>query len=566
MPTTTHRQKVHLALFIAVLVIQLILFGLWLSQHSDETELTQSFENSKKQNRAFVYSNAATQHYFDAENSFVEYLHSYNFNALSNYRNSLEKMSVYLDSLDRLVKEDRHFWYTVGRKKTKEQQIITLRKELDALLKVGVYRLTQKNTDNFLLTPYDYDKVLRSITYDSIRISDEMLKKSMLRRIGDAIVGKYDIKREELQIYMKMMYGNVKKTGSVEDQMRYIFNSTSRHYNDEFGQLRHTYSNLRERDRELMAINKKILKNSQDILLFYTQSAQEASQLQFDNAMKNIHAKKDFIGLLLLVMGTFTLLLAFYAWLAYKTEKFLDQAKTEAERNLTFKNRLIGMLGHEMRAPLGIIANLTNKMKSANTDKSLDNTVNLLHFTSNSLQVSVGQILDFSKNEHTDLTLHNAKINLKKEIGAILESLQSLTDVKKIQLHTYIDPALDQKLLADNGKIHQLFYNIIGNAIKFTNKGSITVDCQLTAGEKWQRLDVMVKDTGVGISQEDLGKVFDKNFEAKPYKSQIGFGAGLGMALCREIVELYDGKITVGSQPGKGTEVAFSLFFEKAEA
>ncbi|MFT3795550.1 sensor histidine kinase [Flavobacterium sp.] len=562
MPPANHRKKIHLILFIAVIVLQLIVFSLWLGQHNEESKLTQSFEKAQQQNLGFVYSNGATKNYFDAENAFVEYLHNYDLKALTQYRQSLDTMSVYLDSLNKLVKEDRYLWFTVSRKKDKETEIARLRKELDALLKLGVYRLTENTTAEFTLTPYDFKKVLQSITYDSIRVSDEVLKKGMLRRIGDAIVGKYAVRRDELQVYMKMMYGNVKKTGNIEDQMRYIFNSTRTHYTDEFGQLRNTYSNLRERDRELMVINKKILQNSQAILMFYTQSAQQASQLQFADAMTNIHHKKDLMGMMLLVLATFTVLLARYAWSAHRNERQLSEAKKLAESNLEFKSRLMGMLSHEMRAPLNIISNLTNKIKTSNGDKTLNNPINLLHFTSNSLQISVNQILDFSKNEHTELTLHNSRVNLKKEVHSILESLKSLTDVKKIDLVSKIDASLDTKVLADNGKIQQLFYNIIGNAIKFTNKGSITVSCQLTQMENSNRFDVVVKDTGVGIAPADLGKVFDKSFENKQYKQQIGFGDGLGLSLCKEIVELYDGQITVDSEIGQGTEIAFTLFLE----
>lgn len=557
-----HRKKIHLGLFIAVLLIQIIIFFLWLGQNSDERQLTQSFENSRKQNLAFVYSNEATKHYFNAENSFIEYLHNYNLDALSDYRHSLDNMAVYLDSLNNLVKEDKHFYLVVYHKEQKEKEIIGLRKQLDALLKLGVHRLTENREGHFEMTPYDSESVLHSIKYDSIRISNDVIKKGILRRIGDAIVGKYDVKREELQVYMKMMYDGNKKSGTIEDQMRNIFKSTGKHYNDEFGKLRNTYSNLRERDKELMVINKKILQRSQQILIFYTQSAQESSQMQFDNAMANIQKKKTVMGIMLLVLAIFTILLLLYSWFAHRFELELAKAKAEAERHLEFKSRIIGMLNHEMRAPLHILSNLTRKIKTANADRTLNQPINLMHFTSNSLQVSVNQILDFSKNEHTQLTLHNSKVNLKKEITAILESLESLTDVKKISLITQIDSVLENKVMADSGKIHQLLYNIIGNAIKFTNKGNITVHCQMTKMEHSSRLDVSVKDTGIGISAADLPNVFDSYFETKKYKDQIGFGDGLGLGLCKEIVELYDGTIAVQSEIGKGTEVTFSLFLE----
>ena len=451
-------------------------------------------------------------------------------------------------------------------KKDKEKEILVLRKELDALLKVGVYPLTSQNAEEYDLNPYNFRKVLNSIQYDSIRLADEVIQKGLITRIGDAIKGKYDIKREELQIYIKMVYGNTKKSGTIEDQMRNIFQSTSDHYNKEFGQLRNTYSNLRETDKELMIVNKKILKNSQDILLFYTESAQQSSKTQLEKALLNIQNKKSLVGILLLSTIFCTILLMLYSFFAYIFEKELAKAKIAAENNVEFKNRLIGMLSHEMRAPLNIISNLSNKLKVSNTDKGLSHGINLMHFTSNSLQITVNQILDFFKNENTTLVLYNSKINLKKEVTNILESLKSLAEVKKIDLISHIDPDMKNDVLADNGKIHQLFYNLIGNAIKFTNQGNIVVDCKLTEADGKYRFDVKVKDSGVGIPKEDLDKIFDKYYQSKHYKDQISFGAGLGLSLCKEIIELYNGAITVESEVNEGTTIYFHIFLDKVDA
>ncbi len=111
--------------------------------------------------------------------------------------------------------------------------------------------------------------VLNSITYDSIRFSDDFVRKGFFSRIGDAFSGKYEFKKEELQIILKMKYGNTSKSGTVEEQMQNIFKSTTSYYQNEFGNLRNTYSSLREIDKELLEINKQILKNTQDIILFY---------------------------------------------------------------------------------------------------------------------------------------------------------------------------------------------------------------------------------------------------------------------------------------------------------
>lgn len=561
-----HRKTIHSGLFIFVILLQVLIFSLWYNQNTNENELADSFQKASKQSLVMTYSGEVTKNYFDAENAFMEYLYNYDLSSLHNYRNSLLKMTSYLDSLNHIMNKDEEALPNIQSKKEKERRIITLRKELDSLIKYRVDPFSEARLEQFSLMPYNHKKVMNSISYDTIRSTEGVEKKGFFTRIGNAIAGKYDTEKEEFHYYMTMKYGSVEKTGTPEEQMFHIFNITQRHYQKEFEQLKNTYSNLREIDRELMIINKKILKNSQDIILLYDKSVQESNRLQFEKALENLKNKRSLITILIIVMAICTGLLLLYSIFAYHFEKKLAVAKVEAEKNLEFKNRIIGMLSHEMRSPLSIISNLTQKLKASKMNATQTEMAKSLNFTSNSLQITVNQILDFFKNENGKLVLYNSKIILKDEANSILESLRSLADAKKIDLISHIDDSLEKEVWADSGKVHQLFYNIIGNAIKFTSKGNITVYCQLTTvGEKF-RFDVKIKDTGAGIPKEDLEKIFDKYYQSKHHGKQAGFGAGLGLNLCKEIVELYNGEITVESQLGKGTEISFHLFLDKSEA
>lgn len=561
-----HRKTIHSGLFIFVILLQVLIFSLWYNQNTNESELADSFQKASQQSLIMSYSGEVTKNYFDAEDSFMEYLYSYDINSLHKYRNSLSLMTSYLDSLNRILNKDEKMLPNIQNKREKEKKIIALRKELDSLIKYRITPISDTNPELFSLKPYNHKKVMKSISYDTIHSSEGVEKKGFFRRIGNAIAGKYDVEKEEFRYYMTMTYGAVEKTGTPEEQMANIFNSTRSYYEKEFGRLRNTYSNLREIDRELMAINKKILKNSQDIILLYDKSVQDSNKQQFEKALENLKNKRNLITTLMIVMSICTGLLLLYSIFAYHFEKKLAAAKIEAEKNLEFKNRIIGMLSHEMRSPLSIISNLTNKLTSTKMNSSQNDMAKSLNFTSNSLQITVNQILDFFKNENGKLQLYNSKTILKTEIKSILESLKALADVKKTDLISTIDNSLENEVWADSGKIHQLFYNMIGNAIKFTSKGNITVDCRYTEINNKFKLDVKIKDTGAGIPKEDLEKIFDKYYQSKHHTDQVSLGAGLGLNLCKEIVELYDGKIFVESQLGIGTEISFYLFLEKSDS
>lgn len=559
------RKKVHIALFISIIIIQLLFFWMWYQQNNEYNTLSESVQNASKPNQAIYFSNQATQSFLNAQNAFNDYLLSYKKASLGQYERSIREMTVYMDSLDKLSEINKDFFNVIKSKKTTEKEIYRIRKQLDSLMQRGIIPLMEGDSlpPNYNIRKYNYNKTLNSISYDTLLTADKDRKNGFFARIGKAISGKNDIMKERLQVRIKMIYGNTEKVGSFEDQLKNTFSSIDHYYTQEFKKLNHTYNNLRKKDRELLEINKTILKNSQEILRMYSDSAQELDKLKYITALKNIEKQKALILTLLAVMIIITIVLLFYTQFAYIYEKNLLNAKIEAEKNLEFKSRIIGMLSHEMRAPLNIISNFSKKLKTSHLPEADIPTVNSLIFTSNSLQITMNQILDFFKNRNSKLLVYNSEFNLKNEILSVLESLRSLAEIKKIDLILAIDAKSDTMVWADNVKIHQLFYNIIGNAIKFTKQGHIKVTADLSDKDNQYLLDVTIKDTGAGIPAEDLENIFNEHYQSKFHSEQIKLGAGLGLNLCKEIVALFGGTISVTSVVGKGTEIRFSLLLDK---
>ncbi|UUC47127.1 ATP-binding response regulator [Flavobacterium cerinum] len=559
------RKKVHIALFISIIIIQLLFFWMWYQQNKEYNTLSESVQNANKPNEAIYFSNQATQSFLNAQNAFNDYLLSYKKASLGQYERSIREMTVYLDSLDKLTEVNKDFFNVIKSKETTEKEIYRIRKQLDSLMRRGIIPLMESDSlpPNYNIRKYNYNKTLNSISYDTILTTDKDRKNGFFTRIGKAISGKNNIMKERLQVRIKMIYGNTEKVGSFEDQLKNTFTSIDHYYTQEFKKLNQTYNNLRKKDRELLEINKTILKNSQEILQMYSDSAQELDKLKYITALNNIEKQKTLILTLLAIMIIITIILLFYTQFAYIYEKNLLNAKTEAEKNLEFKNRIIGMLSHEMRAPLNIISNFSKKLKTSRLPETDIPTVNSLIFTSNSLQITMNQILDFFKNRNSKLVVYNSAFNLKNEILSVLESLRSLAEIKKIDLILAIDSKSDTMVWADNVKIHQLFYNIIGNAIKFTKQGHIKVTADLSDKGNQYLLDVIIKDTGAGIPAEDLENIFNEHYQSKFHSEQIKLGAGLGLNLCKEIVALFGGTISVTSVLQKGTEVRFSLLLDK---
>ncbi|MFN4197808.1 MAG: hybrid sensor histidine kinase/response regulator, partial [Flavobacterium sp.] len=168
-------------------------------------------------------------------------------------------------------------------------------------------------------------------------------------------------------------------------------------------------------------------------------------------------------------------------------------------------------------------------------------------------------ILEFSKSENKSLEFLPSKINLKSDIEHIVESLKILAENKGINLDMEVDQTLDEFFWTDTVKIHQLFFNLIGNAIKFTDKGYVKVNAQNFQNQ----LTVSIEDTGIGIPKEDISKIFDQFYQTSNADFRSNLGAGLGLHLCKEIVTLLKGSLDIESDYGQGSKISFTIPLEK---
>jgi signal transduction histidine kinase len=173
------------------------------------------------------------------------------------------------------------------------------------------------------------------------------------------------------------------------------------------------------------------------------------------------------------------------------------------------------------------------------------------------------QILEYSKNENKQLSLNVSSFNLEDQLSNVVKSLQTLVADNGNTLIYNDNVPKELSVNSDTTKLHQLLYNIIGNANKFTKQGTITINCQ-TELQKNNTLNLLVsvQDTGAGIPKEELPHIFDQFYQGGASGSINNLGVGLGLNLCKELVELFNGKINVTSQEKMGTTVSFNLVMQ----
>ncbi len=267
----------------------------------------------------------------------------------------------------------------------------------------------------------------------------------------------------------------------------------------------------------------------------------------------------------------FLLLTAFsiYLCLTRKHVREIEEARKAAEKANKAKSEFLSNMSHDIRTPMNGIVGMT-AIAAANlgNDEQVANCLKKIDLSSRHLLNLINDILDMSKIESGKLELHADKMSLQEVMQSISNIAQPQANAKGQSFDVYIYDVLCEHVLCDSVRFSQILLNLVGNAVKFTPQGGkIGVFCYeepSALGEKYVRLHVRVKDTGIGMTKEFLQKIFDAFAREDNRRVQKTEGTGLGMAITKYIVDAMKGTIEVESEPNVGSEFHVTVDLEIA--
>jgi PAS domain S-box-containing protein len=253
--------------------------------------------------------------------------------------------------------------------------------------------------------------------------------------------------------------------------------------------------------------------------------------------------------------------------LAEEAKTKAEDATTIAENAVKAKQQFLSNMSHEIRTPMNAIIGFTKVVLKTDLSAKQKEYLTAIKISGDALIVLINDILDLAKVDAGKMTFEQTPFKMAASISSMLHLFETKIWEKNLELVKDYDKAIPEVLLGDPVRLHQIILNLVSNAVKFTTTGKITVSVHLVKqDEETATIEFAVTDTGIGISENKIGTIFDDFQQATSGTSRLYGGTGLGLAIVKQLVEPQGGSIQVKSKINEGSTFSFILPFQKTKA
>lgn len=563
-----------LGIRVALLIIFLFIVGLvirsYTSHRQSATSLLKAVDTLERDNPSLHLMDSALVMLNEAESNFRLYTALYDKNYLRTFGKQMDTVSVLLDSagqpvpgsnpatLDNLVK----------RKSAMADKIAMLKKTTDSMLVGSI----QDNMMNRLLAgvkPFDASRIKReAVVYDTLKTgAGAAPKRGLFKRLGQAIANKKDTVASQMVITVRTKSGETMTKEEYEArQLRNILNDVNAYYKGVLRKQLEGRTQINVAEHSLAGTNLILLQDLKGLIQTTKSQVrqEEAAQKASAGLMANTSVNDMKWNVIWFLVGAFALAaLLIYAW--YRNREYQRKLQAEKDKALeTARARSVFManMSHEIRTPLNSIVGFGEQLDHTSLNPQQREMVRAIEISSDMLMQVVNDVLDFSKLESDYISVQKKPFVLYQALGEVASTMRIQATVKQLDFQLFFEGDRQQQVAGDVFRLKQILMNLVGNAIKYTDKGSVTLRASLeNKGEKQVLFAVSIEDTGPGISADLLPRIFERYYQTRSARV-ASKGTGLGLAITKRLVELHGGTIQVESEPGKGSKFTCHIPFE----
>lgn len=554
------RKLVHYSLILCILLIQVIIAIFFYNEIVNGKKL-KFIKDQLEESRALGgLTDNSRKDFLDAQEHLQKYMATQDNKELQLYFQSLKKLKINFDKIGEYENTSPRLKKTLALHRQDTVKAAKLKTLIDSVYQTSLN--PPANIEDKQYVPAKYKNDFEDFKIQTRTYADTIKKKGFFGRLKDAVTGKVDVQKESTVI--TMTNNKTLDLSEVKSKMDNTLKSMDKHYAAEVKKVQLLAAQNQKSSLHFYSNFSKLLVYSNGLIEVYENAINDfKSQLEkeYNEQSSNNNRIRTYLVLgLMILMFIVSILIMYFTRVAFIYEQKLNAANKEIKKNLNFKNRILGMLSHDLRSPLKIINIFIDKIHRTTEDETIRDYLKSIKFTNSTLLLQSNQILEYTKNENAVKELIKSVFNLKNEISSIVKVITPYLETRNNRFVVTDRIPEDIMVYSDNIRINQIFMNILGNANKFTENGQIDLVMSTEpAGENKITLITTVGDTGVGISESDLGKIFDPYYQGMVSDEVDNLGAGLGLNLVKEIVELFDGDISVESKLHKGTKVTFRI-------
>nr|WP_121271603.1 ATP-binding protein [Pedobacter schmidteae] len=553
-------QRSFLVIFGIILVFITLLFRNSIVQRSEQKTLITTMDELEVNNRQLSKLDTITLSLQVAENNFRMYTSLWKPEYFIKYTEEIKAITAMLSNLS--AEDNRKISGSiVGDLASKRKQMLLygeIKKLADSITNINLQLNVNKISSSLLpVKTFPKPTIKKVVEVEEIKPEPEVKKKKFFQRLKNAILNKTEPKDTSKFRKTETTYEPVEN--GIEAYNKKQLEKIGNYYKGLLEDQKKNHARLTEKEQSILTLNERIFENIKLLFKEYKDNitlSEAARKMALKNRAANSLHNIDWSGKLNFVISLLSYLgIIFLLYKLYRAYSKTVAANKRAAEQVISKSRFFTSISHEMRTPLNAIMGVSEQLKSTPLNADQMGMSKLLDASSAMLLSAVNEVLDFSRLETRKLSLARTPFKYKRILKEVADTTRVLADQKRLQLELLQDGAPDLLLDGDPYRLKQIVTNLTANAIKFTDKGKVTIKVALKkTDDKNCLLSIKIIDTGIGIAPADIPVIFNEFSQVIDSKrSDWQTGSGLGLTISKKLVDLHQGKIAVESTLGKGT-------------